>query len=436
MAVVHYSVVLLVLCLTTSTSHNTRDTDRSQFGMWSWDPEDTLYYVQFILASVALMIYTGVMFFTIVSLVASKLYLHKPSGMLEMGDVVPGVSIIKPLMGVDPLLEYNLESHFKLAYPKFELLFCFHDDQDAAISLVNKLHERYHHVDVKLFIGGAKDIVNPMVQNMAPAYNAVQYEFVWISSSRIEASDVILNDMTSKLQKPNVALVHQIPFTTDSPGFGSTVEKIYFGSAMARFYIAFNMLGLCCVTGMSYIFKKTSLDQVNGLAWYGRYLAEDFFLTNALHERGKLVMSAIPAKQNVGQTTLCGFIDRMVRWVRLRLNMMTIVTLFLEPLCDCFPLGAITAWSLHHFFDIHPLYFLLAHVFSWIIMDYVLVSNVQNGPLLFSKFEFLRGWFIRELSATYVFIIAVVNLHYIHWGHRKFRVKFGGLTELVHNEIL
>uniref|UniRef100_A0A2C9KL78 Ceramide glucosyltransferase n=1 Tax=Biomphalaria glabrata TaxID=6526 RepID=A0A2C9KL78_BIOGL len=111
--------------------------------------------------------------------------------MLEMGDVVPGVSIIKPLMGVDPLLEYNLESHFKLAYPKFELLFCFHDDQDAAISLVNKLHERYHHVDVKLFIGGAKDIVNPMVQNMAPAYNAVQYEFVWISSSRIEVHDYV-----------------------------------------------------------------------------------------------------------------------------------------------------------------------------------------------------------------------------------------------------
>ena len=61
--------------------------------------------------------------------------------------------------------------------------------------------------------------------------------------------------------------------------------QIYFGCALARYYIAFNLLGLCCVTGMSYIFKKSVLDQLNGLGWYGRYLAEDFFLTKAMHEK-------------------------------------------------------------------------------------------------------------------------------------------------------
>lgn len=33
------------------------------------------------------------------------------------------------------------------------------------------------------------------------------------------------------------------------------------------------------------MFKKSLLDELNGLNWYGRYLAEDFFLTHALHEK-------------------------------------------------------------------------------------------------------------------------------------------------------
>ena len=61
--------------------------------------------------------------------------------------------------------------------------------------------------------------------------------------------------------------------------------QVYFGGAFARYYLAFNILGLCCATGMSYMFKKQILDELNGLNWYGKYLAEDFFLTQAMHTK-------------------------------------------------------------------------------------------------------------------------------------------------------
>ena len=42
----------------------------------------------------------------------------------------------------------------------------------------------------------------------------------------LAASTDILLDMVSKLDHPDVALVHQMPFTTDHPGFAHAVEKV------------------------------------------------------------------------------------------------------------------------------------------------------------------------------------------------------------------
>jgi len=48
----------------------------------------------------------------------SRVKMHKVADHQSIVDDLPGVSILKPLMGVDPLLETNLESHFSLSYPK------------------------------------------------------------------------------------------------------------------------------------------------------------------------------------------------------------------------------------------------------------------------------------------------------------------------------
>lgn len=65
----------------------------------------------------------------------------------------------------------------------------------------------------------------------------------------------------------------------------SLVLQVYFGCALPRYYIALNQLNQACCTGMSYMFKKSVVDEVKGLVHYGKYLAEDFFLTHAIHDK-------------------------------------------------------------------------------------------------------------------------------------------------------
>ncbi|XP_076443691.1 ceramide glucosyltransferase-like isoform X2 [Babylonia areolata] len=393
--------------------------------------QQALSYVLMVLGILVVMLYVITLGIVLLSFVWGHLFLHKKSDRAVLGDDVPGVSIVKPLMGVDPLLEENLESHFTVNYPKYELLICFHDDEDPAINLVKRLQEKYPKVDVRLFCEGRTDIMNPMVQNMVQGYEAAQYEYVWISSSRIKASTEIVEDMVMKLQQPNVALVHQMPFFIQSCGLASTIEKMYFGCALARFYIAFSLMGFCCVTGMSYMFRKSVLDQLNGLGWYGQFLAEDFFLTKAIHEKGyKMVLSAYPAQQNINCSSISSFVDRMVRWLRLRLNMLTVVASLLEPLTECLPLGLMASVAVYCFFGVSPILFFCCHLALWMVLDYFRLRNVQNGPVGIGKLRFMYLWVFREFLAIWIFLKAVYNPHRITWGRRTYYVYTGGHTEL------
>ena len=60
---------------------------------------------------------------------------------------------------------------------------------------------------------------------------------------------------------------------------------MYFGASACKYHLAFHVLGVSCFTGMSYLVKKLELDRLNGLGWFGRYLAEDFFIAQMLRDR-------------------------------------------------------------------------------------------------------------------------------------------------------
>lgn len=49
--------------------------------------------------------------------------------------------------------------------------------------------------------------------------------FLFFSPFSTASSDIIV-DLACKLKKPNVGLVHQMPFVTDQKGFAATLEKV------------------------------------------------------------------------------------------------------------------------------------------------------------------------------------------------------------------
>lgn len=369
----------------------------------------------------------------IISICFGLRHLYKNKGALKQADIgdeeLPGVSILKPLTGVDRNLKENLETFFTQDYPQFELLFSVPDDNDPAILVVKSLIESFPKVDAKLFIG-ARDVgSNGKINNMVRPYEAAQFDNIVISDTGIKTTPTTLREMMSCL-KPDVGLVLQMPYCAPRKGFGAVYQQVYFGTMQARNCLSANACNINCSTGMSCLLRREVLDQAGGLAPFGKYLAEDHFIAEGIRKQGyKVVLSTLPALQNSGNCEISDFHKRLVRWAKLRMTLLPTL-IVLEPLGESVIQGAVASLAAGYLLEMSPLAFFIGHLLVWFLSDYILIRIVQNGPLPFSKFEFLAAWLFREMMAPYIILQGHMT-HYVVWRNRKYHVKWGGEVERI-----
>ncbi|XP_041348253.1 ceramide glucosyltransferase-like isoform X2 [Gigantopelta aegis] len=362
---------------------------------------------------------------------SGKWNLHHMNEPLSPEDIV-GVSIIKPLTGVDPNLKINLETFFTMKYPLYELLFSVENDNDPAILVVKSLIESYPNVDAKLFIGSRYVGPNGKINNMIKPYEASKHDIVLVSDSSIKMKENTLMQMMTCL-KPDVGMVLQMPFCENRKGFASIYEKVYFGTMQARNCLSANLVGINCSTGMSCLMRKDILDQAGGMATFGKYLAEDYFFAEVFRKNNyRVVLCALPALQNSGSANIKDFNQRLVRWCKLRFAMLPHL-MFLEPISECIIMGVCAALAFQYLFDFSPLAFFLLHVLVWFLLDYLLISMCEGGPFHITKFEFLAAWLLREFLVFYVFFQSQKS-SLITWRNKHYRLQWGGLVEEVYRE--
>ncbi|CAG9759458.1 unnamed protein product [Ceutorhynchus assimilis] len=365
----------------------------------------------------------------LIAILYGKYKLHKKIPETLADEPLPGVSILKPLMGVDPHLLSNLETFFTMRYPIYELLFCIEDRTDPSLEIVNNLIAKYPKVQASVFIGGSSVGVNPKINNMHRAFEESVHDFILISDSGIRMKEDTLQDMASHMCD-RTGIVHQMPFTSDGNGFAATLEKIYFGTAQSRMYLAADFFRINCHTGMSTLIRKCVLEQEGGLKSFGCYLAEDFFISKHFIDRGwRTTISSQPAMQNSGICDVRSFQARLSRWAKLRMAMLPLVIIF-EPLTECMVIGIFAGWATSVLFKWEFLTVYMIHILVWFICDWILLSIVQNGVLPFSKFEFIIGWLFRECKGPCLFISAAFDPS-IQWRNRSFKLAWGGIAQEV-----
>ncbi|KAL7988626.1 hypothetical protein Chor_007545 [Crotalus horridus] len=321
----------------------------------------------------------------------------------------------------------NITSCIVSLCSQYEVLLCVQDHDDPAIDVCKKLLGKYPNVDARLFIGGKKVGINPKINNLMPAYEVAKYDLIWICDSGIRVNPDTLTDMANQMTE-KVGLVHGLPYVADRQGFAATLEQVYFGTSHPRTYISAHMTAFKCVTGMSCLMRKDVLDQAGGLIAFAQYIAEDYFMAKAIADRGwKFQMATQVAMQNSGSYSISQFQSRMIRWAKLRINMLP-ATIICEPISECFVASLIIGWAVHHMFRWDIMVFFMCHCLAWFIFDYIQLRAVQGGTLCFSKLDYAVAWFIRESMTIYIFLSALWDPT-ISWRTGRYRLRCGGTAE-------
>ncbi|KXN85682.1 Ceramide glucosyltransferase [Leucoagaricus sp. SymC.cos] len=265
-------------------------------------------------------------------------------------NTVPGVSILRPLKGLDTNLYENLESTFTQEYPNYELLFSVADPNDQALGVVRELIAKYPDVKAEIVVGEEVVGVNPKVNNLVRSYRKATHDILWVLDSNVmvdpgtlaRSVDALINPPASKSNKPQkrIALVHHVPLAfVNEPQLGSRIEEAFLNTNHAKMYIAINTVALeSCVVGKSNLYRRSDVDKLDGslkphppppsrsfgsssshisdtdhgLAAFSRFMAEDNMIASALwHELDvRHDLSCDVARNAIGNMSLSDYIWR------------------------------------------------------------------------------------------------------------------------------
>ncbi|KAH9005574.1 glycosyl transferase family 21-domain-containing protein [Lactarius hatsudake] len=389
---------------------------------------------------------------------ARKRYRNRPNHQTAttMLSSVPGVSILRPLKGLDTNLLENLESSFRQDYPNFEILLSVADEHDKALPVVYELLAKYPSVNARVIIGDVVDVgANPKVNNLIRPYNEAAHDILWVLDSNVAVAPGTLARAVDILGHPSshpnsprrrIALVHHVVFAvlTRGSSFGARVEAAFLNTNLAKLYIAINAAAVeSCVVGKSNLFRRSDLERLDGslvpqqqqrdsgqrrgLAAFSRFLAEDNMIGLSLwHELDlRHDLSCDVAHNTLGDMSLSDYVCRRVRWIRVRKYTSFVATL-VEPFTESAMLGVIGAASTQFLTGATHHLFLPIHFIMWILIDldvYASLAGLALPPSM--RWEFLVAWVVREMLAFPIWLLAIMGDE-VEWRGGRYKVLRNG----------
>ncbi|CAM9015220.1 unnamed protein product [Wickerhamomyces anomalus] len=436
------------------------DTIKSESTVIKTDPEFELSSLQYCLSIIGFIWWCAMIGIAYYGFI--EIYLkfnspkYKPSSIKFDGDEIvdddsqlEGVTILRPIKGVDTELELCLESSILQKYPsnKFQVLFCVESAQDPAIPIIENLISKYNHLDVQLLIDESYEEnhfgPNPKINNLAKGYKNAKFDIIWVLDSNVYVNPgtLLRSIIALKTSKDNGRPTYDF-FHWRRSDLDEAVKQVSLGNVPI-----INNKETIARAASNYVLKPNE-----SLRFFSRYIGEDNMIGIALWENGgrtgmtgDVVIQPI-GTGSVGTSTnkIMDYVNRRVRWLRVRKYMVLAATL-VEPTTESLVIGVFGSYGLSNLFfqGKYMKLIMLIHELIWCFTDYnqfKMLLRFSNKDLMDTKgttfpyfldsnidekcklIKWLPIWILRELLALPIWIMAMCGTQ-IDWRNRPFKIR-------------
>lgn len=255
-------------------------------------------------------------------------------------DVLPAITVLKPLYRDEPMLEDALASVCAQNHPCFQVIFGVQNPADPARAVAERVRARFPDRDIVVWVDDTADGANRKVANLMNMLPAARHDLIVIADSDIHAAPDYLRRIAEAFA-PGVGLVTTLytglpanPGPVAALGASGITQSFLPGALLARAF------GRQDCLGATMALRRATLAQIGGFAALLPHLADDHMLGRLVRAQGgRIALAATVPATTVAEATLRALFRHELRWGRTILS--------LAPVA--FALSAIQfplAWSL------------------------------------------------------------------------------------------
>lgn len=229
-----------------------------------------------------------------------------------------GVSVLKPLCGVEPRLYENLQTFCIQRHAHFQLVLGVSSSDDPAVAVVRRLQVAYPTHDIVLAIDTRVHGSNPKVSNLINMAERARHDVIVIADSDIAVEADYLDTVAAPLVDPSIGVVTCLYVARGVGGFWARLGALFINEWFAPSVRVAHAIGSRRFGfGATLALRRATLERIGGFEALKNCLADDYWL--AEHVRGlglRTVLSRVVVTTDVIEPNLRALWQRETRWLR------------------------------------------------------------------------------------------------------------------------